>query len=1170
MCGFDSLLNTLEFLAIGSNKMMRFTRDTLFRAVPVACALLAFPVIDVEAGSVRIDEPGEIATKTIALSQLGKLDWAQFTPTTTRRKGGEPSLIGDATDLGGIPKRREHEDFPAAFQLRVDGKASASSAYMMTDWAASEVGDGFRFTVPAAEENQRLRIYLGTYECRGKLTVALSGGAQESRTVVLPTPDPGNEGNQWGFVEISFSGAGETLTVDWTIESLSAKSGGVKLAAAALAESFSSSDTTTPPAEIVFARDIQPILQRRCIDCHGPDKAKSNIRVDQRATLIRGGDSGLPAIVPGNPKQSHILDLIEGTNPDETMPPKGESPNAKEIALLEQWIAGGANWPGQMNEVVKVTTDFWSFQPVKRPDVPKISDQHSTAGDREKPGRGNLNSENRSRNTPSNPIDAFLAARLNEAGLKANAPADARSLIRRASVVLTGLPPTAERVKAFVAAHAADADQAYAALVDELMASPHFGERWAQHWLDVIRWAESNGSEANLYRKNAWVYRDYVTRAFNEDKPYDQFVREQIAGDTFGSGDAMGFLVSGPHVPAATVGREPAAIRQARADRMDEIMQTIGASLMGVTWNCARCHNHKFDPISIKDYYALTGVFQDVEFGSRFPEYGADHPRKKRGQELWSAIAEQRRELRETGGWEENWGAYRELHFKPVTTKAVRIQFKMANVGLDELEVLGPDSQDGSLARSSRGVKLTGFPEKGADGRNPLDRVNDGEYGTMAWRARVDKNAEQKPWVQFNFKQPEKINRLRLSANREYFYDTDYLDKKPYLPRYEFDVQILKSNGEWQPWVGTWAVNKKLMEKHPMRRESLDEIQRLIGLLAEEGPRPSFVGRLIEPAVTRVLHRGSPEDPRDEVIPAGPEILGGDLNLAADSPGPKRRAAFARWISSPENPLTARVMANRIWHHVFGSGIVATTSDFGKAGARPSHPELLEWLTVEFVAPTQSEVAPWSMKGLIRLLVMSDAFQRSSLPSEAGMKDDPGSTLLWRYSPRRVEAEVIRDGILQASGKLDPTIGGRGYRIHNEKKTYAQWEVVDNHGPETRRRMLYQERMRRVDDKMFTAFDFPDCGQVRGRRPVSTTPLQALNLMNSDFVVEQAKFIAERAKRETQVGDESAAVLRAFELLLARRPDAGELDAAVRIAGRQGLDVVCRGLMNANEFAFLP
>ncbi len=227
----------------------------------------------------------------------------------------------------------------------------------------------------------------------------------------------------------------------------------------------------------------------------------------------------------------------------------------------------------------------------------------------------------------------------------------------------------------------------------------------------MIRWAETNGSEANLYRKNAWIYRDYVVRAFNEDKPYDQFVREQIAGDSMGVGEATGFLVAGPHVPAATVGREPTAIRQARADRMDEIMQTVGASVMGVTIGCARCHNHKFDPISIKDYYSMTGVFQDVEFGGRFPEFSPDHPRRQRGDALWKEIAKQRSVLREMGGWEEDWGAFREMHFKPITTKAIRIRFKMKNVGLDELEVFGPEDRRENLVHQRRGTKVSGFPE---------------------------------------------------------------------------------------------------------------------------------------------------------------------------------------------------------------------------------------------------------------------------------------------------------------------------------------------------------------------------------------------------------------------------------------------------------------------------
>ncbi|MFT5095591.1 MAG: hypothetical protein ACI93T_004440, partial [Porticoccaceae bacterium] len=942
--------------------------------------------------------------------------------------------------------------------------------------------------------------------------------------------------------------------------------------------------------DVDFMRDIAPILEERCWYCHGEDEQESNLRLNLRAKMLRGGDSGLSAVIPGKPEKSYLIELVTHDDDEMRMPPDKDKLPAKEIALLTNWIKQGAVWPGQMDAVADEKSDHWSFQPVVRPDVPEPTALAAS------PHVGNSASSKpeASANGSRNAIDAFLLVRLAKEGLSFSERADARSLIRRASIVLTGLAPIAEETAAFEKAHKTDADKAYEELIDRLLASPHFGERWAQHWLDVIRWAETNGSEANLYRKNAWIYRDYVVRAFNEDKPYDHFVREQIAGDSLGMGEATGFLVAGPHVPAATVGREPSAIRQARADRMDEIMQTVGASIMGVTMGCARCHNHKFDPITIKDYYSMTGVFQDIEFGSRFPEFSEEHPRRKRGQKLQQEIAKQRRILREFGDWEENWGAFRELHFRPITTKGVRIRFKQPSVGLDELEVFGTGNRNENLAHKRNGTKVTGSPEKGVDGRFPIGRLIDGEFGTMTWRAQFPKDSEDRPWVRFDFAEAKNVDRLRLSSNREYFYDTDYLTKKPYLPKYQYDMDVLQDDGTWKPWIGTWFVNTKLNEKHPERKPALAKIQQAIATLAEEGPRPSFVGRFVRPVATRVLLRGSPENPRDEVAPAGPAILGGDLDLTPKASGSKRRAEFAKWVSSADNPLTARVMANRIWHHVFGSGIVPTTSDFGKAGAPPTNPELLDWLAAEFVDPAEptalaaghfgsdttsrrpeasangSLIAkPWSMKSMIRLLVMSDAFRQSSKPNQQGLAKDANSALLWRFPPKRVEAEVIRDSILQASAALDRKIGGRSYRIHNEKKTYAQWEVLNNHGPKTWRRLLYQERMRRVDDGIFTAFDFPDCGQVRAKRPVSTTPLQALNLMNSDFVLEQSKRIADRAKKDAG-DDESRSVDRCFELLLSRTPDDQERQACVALAEETDLSLVCRALINSNEFAFLP
>lgn len=895
-----------------------------------------------------------------------------------------------------------------------------------------------------------------------------------------------------------------------------------------------------------FEKDILPIFEEHCISCHGPKKQKGEIRLDRRAHLLRGGDSGIPSVIPGDSAESYLIELLEDPDPEFRMPFEEDPLSSSQIALIEEWIAEGADWPGQMDAVVEETleSDHWSFQPVERPKVPIME-------------------------AASGAIDAFLLAKLDESGLTPNPEADARSLVRRASIILTGLPPVPEKVKIFQRAFAANPDAAYEALVDELMASPHFGERWAQHWLDVIRWAETNGSEANLYRKNAWVYRDYVTDAFNNDMPYDQFIREQIAGDAYDSGAATGFLVAGPHVPAATVGAEESAIRQARADRMDEVMQTVGASMMGMTLGCARCHNHKFDPISITDYYSMTGVFQDVEFGGRIPELPETHPKQKRADTHSENVEMQRQILQESGPWEEDWGAYRELNIEPVKARKIRVTFLTKSVRLDEFEVFGTAARDLNLALAKNGSSVVAPKHMASSFKSTILNVIDGDYGTMSWGAKTPEGSDEKPWLELTFDEEKEIDRLRLSTNREYYYDVDYLTTMPKMGFSDYRVEVQSDGGEWIEVASIPDIKKANMAQ-PSRSAALGSLSDSITKLEEEGPQSAFVGRFIDPAITRVLSRGSPENPRNEVPPAAPAILNGDLDLDSDTSGTERRVRFAEWIASSDNPLTSRVMVNRIWHHVFGMGIVPTTSDFGKAGMTPSHPELLDWLAAEFVEPSIADGKPWSMKSMIRLIVMSDAFRRSSAPSEESLVVDAGASLLWRFPPRRVEAEVIRDGVLLASGKLDASIGGPSFRIHNEKKTYAQWEVVNNYGPETWRRMLYQERMRRVDDKMFTAFDFPDCGQVRAKRPVSTTPLQALNLLNSPFVREQAEQLANRVKEETSRNDAEAQIRRSFQILLNREPDSEELAACKEVVKETSLALVCRTLINSNEFAFLP
>jgi hypothetical protein len=896
-------------------------------------------------------------------------------------------------------------------------------------------------------------------------------------------------------------------------------------------------------AKLKFEDDILPLLEDYCIDCHGPDKSKSGFRVDRRVHLLKGGDSGLSAVIPAKPNKSYMIEVIKSDDPEIGMPPKGGKLFDDEVELLEQWIAEGAVWPGQMKDKIEEGTDHWAFQSIDRPTIPKKS---------------------------KNPIDSFIDRRLKVEGIPANKKTDPLSLIRRASVVLTGLPPQPSRVADFLSDYKKNPEQAYTVLVDELLASPHFGERWAQHWLDVIRWAETNGSESNLYRKLAWVYRDYVIRAFNQDLPYDEFVKQQLAGDGMGVGEALGFLVAGPHVPAATVGQEASAIRQARADRMDEIMQTVGASMLGVTMSCARCHNHKFDPISIQDYYSMTAVFQDIEFGSRFPEFSQTHPRKAKATEIWRGVAENRNKIRnKTPTWEEDWGGYKEIHWKPIEVVGLRLNFWSGYVGLDEVEIFGLPSENFNLARATNGTKVrTDLAFAQQRDRFPVFRVIDGKYGTQRWQASYNKQKKQNPWLEFTFEKPVKVGRLRMSSNREYYYETDYLEQKNKFNFDQFLVNVKLVDGTWKEIASIQEI-RDFNKREKSVGDAVGEINHLAYKLSEEGPRPSFVGSFIEPKITRVLHRGSPENPRDIVPPAAPKILSGELEVDNEDSGRARRAEFAEWMVNENNPLTARVMANRIWQHVFGAGLVVTGGDFGRAGAPPSHPELLDWIAAEFSNPSRPEATPWSMKELIRLFVTSDAFKRSNQPSDVGLEKDATGSLLWRFPPRRVEAEVIRDGILLASGKLNREMGGRSYRIHNVKKTYAQWEVVNNFGPETWRRMIYQERMRRVDDQIFTAFDFPDCGQVRSKRPVSTTPLQALNLMNSDFVVDQAIHLAKRAQNESK-GNLKTSVIRAFELIFSRKPRTEELNASLKIAKDRGLEIVCRALMNSNEFAFLP
>ncbi len=891
-----------------------------------------------------------------------------------------------------------------------------------------------------------------------------------------------------------------------------------------------------PEPTVDFFTQVQPIFESRCYPCHGPEKQEVNLRTDMRVSLLRGGDTGSPAIVPGKVGDGELLKRIHSDDPEFRMPREGPPLSEEERVLIQTWVAEGAIWPGQMDAVEEeVTTDLWSMQPIVKPEVPD--------------------------NGAENPIDAFLNVALGEHGLEANAAADPETLIRRASIVLTGLPATPERIEAFVADWDRSPETAYDALLDDLFQSPHFGERWAQHWLDVIRWAETTGYESNEFRKNAWPYRDYVVEAFNADKPYDQFIREQLAGDQFGQDVATGFLVAGPHAPGSTVGQNPDDQAQARFDRLDETIQTVGSPLMGMTMGCARCHNHKFDPVSIKDYYSMAAVFNDIEYDHRVPKWDDDDPRMVADREIKQALETERAGFEANEDWTENWTDHIKVQFPRSTTRSMRFHFKPGNFTLDEIQLYDTADSEENLALS-KGVVVTTSKIEETVSRPPEFLVDNRLDNFFVWKHQTGDSGESTPWVQIDLPKDFTLARADLSVNRLAHYGWQYMilksgaEVKGAVPKSLLRIEVLDEDGNWQ------TVSNVERERTQDYSERVKRINALADRHVEEGPAPIFAGKLIEPTTMHVMHRGSPISPRAEVAPMGLEVLEGDFGMDSDTPGPERRIAFADWLTRPENPLTARVMANRLWYHVFGTGIVTTPGDFGFAGGTPSHPELLDWLAADFVD------GDWSVKALLRAMVSSDAFKRSSAPSDEWLAIDADAKLLWRFPPRWLEAEVLRDSILMASGSLDLRLGGLGYHIYTPKLRYDQWRVTNNYGPHTWRRMLYQQRMRRVDDQMFTAFDFPSCAQVQSKRPRSTTPLQALNLMNGNLVVEQAQILAQRVEREAGSGLDDQLRLM-FALTLGRAPETDELDVTRGLAQSNGLSSVARALYNLNEFFYL-
>jgi mono/diheme cytochrome c family protein len=894
-----------------------------------------------------------------------------------------------------------------------------------------------------------------------------------------------------------------------------------------------------------FEDRVLPILRSRCFECHGPDVQESALRVDSRPALLAGGDFG-PALVPGEPAKTELLRRMTAADPDERMPPEGEPLSGAEIEAVSQWIADGAIWPGQMEATAsaKRSSDHWAFQPLAA-------------------------------SFPHDSIDGFITDALAARGLTPSPPADRRTLMRRLSLDLVGLPPAPDEVEAFVAD---ERPQAVDDLVDRLLSSPRYGERWAQHWLDVIRYADTRGYEYNTPREHAWPFRDWVIDAFNRDLPYDRFLFEQLAGDTVGVDPATGFLVTAPLPTPGEVGQEPAAIRQARLNSLDEIVQNVGAAILGLTVGCARCHNHKFDPISSRDYHRIVATFSGVQYDDRPWRREDDATRASKHAALGRAIEAVQRELAVFPHWRDVESGIHLDSFHPVTARRIRLTVLATDAAgdgpaFDEVEVWGrpvaapedavSDGRDArsdglkNLASASLGGKATSSGAAAAVGGNDA-LLNDGKYGSGSiWVA------DRRPpaWVQIDLPRPARIERVAWSRDRNLARKRSPDHGARLTSRWT--IEIDDGADGWRMLVDASRTNGIDAEALARRETCENAIADLRRERATFEKRVVFAGRFTAAEPVHLLLRGDPAQPTVPVGPGGLEVLGG-VELAVDAPQQERRAALARWLVGDAAPLVARAIVNRVWHHHFGTGLVSTPGDFGTAGERPSHPALLDWLSRRFID------CGWSLKWLHREIVTSSTYRQASQPVAAAVAVDPDTRLLWRYPPQRLDAEAIHDAMLSAAGVLDLSMGGPGVVVyHPKKRQFDEWRPLDDPGPAAWRRMIYLAKMRGSDDGMFKVFDLPDCGQVRDKRGDSTTPLQALNLMNGPFTARAAARLADRIRREA--GSEPAAhIERLFAILFSRPPTPSELSACVDTLQAEGLETVCRAAFNANEFLFRP
>ncbi len=921
---------------------------------------------------------------------------------------------------------------------------------------------------------------------------------------------------------------------------------------------------------IDFQRDVRPILAEHCLQCHGPDHAEAKVRLSSREDVLGKGESGLAILTPNHPEQSELIRRITAADPTERMPPEGKKPlTAAQIATLKAWIAEGAEWSGH-----------WAFQPIAKPALPSLKESEGVRKD----------------------IDRFVRAALEAKGWKPSPEADRTTLIKRLSYDLLGLPPTIEEVDAFLADRS---PTAYEDLVDRLLASPHFGERWGRHWLDLAHYADSDGYEKDRTRPDAFHYRDWVIQSINRDQPFDQFTVEQLAGDLLPEATADQILATA--FLRQTLTNEEGGVDQEefRINACFDRTETVGSVWLGLTVGCVRCHGHKYDPIPHDDYYRLFAFFNNAEEASqRLPISGDDRAALDRElQPLRQALAARQRELAPAQAqWEveqreqllqiKSDSNVSEAPLAILSAKstalpeaAFEITAKVIRAPLDqrdndtyvlEAEPTGPFT----------GVKLITIPEERApnrgaglspDGTCRITRVSaallvgDQEQPVALHRATADASAtgtdptatltdaggwapggkgDSEHWLQFRTTGPVELPagaKLRLVIEQQ-------AGKGQVLG--QFRVALLRGNIrglhlssqaivtalDMYPEKRVASVKKQLFDdfvENVVRDPQVKELKQQIAA-AERRHKAKLaeirtITAALVPRTTHVFHRGEFLSPRNAVTAGGMTVLPA---IEGRQAGLDRRD-LAEWLVSPAQPLTARVAVNHVWQHLFGHGLVRTSADFGVRGERPSHPELLDWLAESYRTDWG-----WKRKELIRQIVRSATYRQASQHRPHYEVDDPTNTLLFRQNRFRVEAEVVRDLSLAASGLLNRTVGGPSVfppmPDDLAKLSYANnFSWKNSAGADRYRRGMYTFFKRTIPHPNLMTFDAPDANVACVVRTVSNTPLQSLLLLNNEVHHEAAQALAQRVLKEVPE-DDTQRLERGFRLCVARPPQSDE------------------------------